>query len=233
MPIEKQLAEILVDLYDNYLETISAARGKTKEELKQLADNLEITDAEMALKNGLVDQIAYEDEVLDALKTKMGYEEDKKIAFVSMKDYGSTLKQASKAKDKIAVVYAEGTIVFGEGKSGQIGEEYMTMIRKLRKDDKIKAIVLRVNSGGGAAFTSEQIWRELDLAKKEKPLVVSMGSYAASGGYYIAAMADKIYAEKNTITGSIGVVGILLNMEEFFENKLGITFDREKNKSIC
>ncbi len=228
-----QLGAILEDLYDNYLETISTARGKTKEELKGLADELAITSPQIALDEGMVDKLGYEDEVFDALREKMGYDEDKKIEFVEMKDYASTYKTTNKAKDKIAVVYAAGTIVFGEGSTGQIGEEYMKMIRKLRKDDKIKAIVLRVNSGGGSAFTSEQIWRELDLAKKEKPLVVSMGNYAASGGYYIAAMADKIYAEKNTITGSIGVVGVLLNMEEFFENKLGITFDREKTNQYA
>ncbi|MCP4120515.1 MAG: signal peptide peptidase SppA, partial [Bacteroidetes bacterium] len=128
----------------------------------------------------------------------------------------------------IAVVYAEGTIVLGEGDESSIGgEKFMKLIRKLRKDDKIKAIVLRVNSGGGVAFSSDKIWRELELAKEAKPLVVSMGNYAASGGYLISCGADKIYAEKNTITGSIGVVGILLNLEEFFENKLGVTFDKE------
>lgn len=228
-----QLGALLEDLYDNYLETISQARGKTKEELSALASDLAITSPQDALENGLIDKIGYEDEVLDALRTKMGYDADKDIDFIAMNDYATTFKTTNNAKEKIALVYMEGTIVFGNGKSGQIGDEYVDIIRKLRKDDKVKAIVLRINSGGGVAFTSEQIWRELVLAKKEKPIVVSMGNYAASGGYYVACMADKIYAEKNTITGSIGVVGILLNFEEFFENKIGITFDREKTSQYA
>ena len=225
-----QLKAILEDLYDNYLETIANARNKSKDELVAIADALGITEAKDAVDNGLVDALKYEDEVFSALKEKMGYEEDKKINFVTISDYVDSYEsKASKAKEKIAVIYAEGSIVFGEGQSDQIGgEKFMKLIRKVRKDEKIKAIVLRVNSGGGSAFASEQMYRELVLAKAEKPLVVSMGNYAASGGYYIAAMADKIYAEKNTITGSIGVVGVLLNFEEFFENKIGVTYDRER-----
>jgi protease-4 len=224
-----QLKALLVDLYDNYLETISKARGKSITELRNLADSLTIKDPQSALTAGLVDALGYDDEVEQAIRSKMGYEEDDDIKYVTLKDYTSTFVDKNKAKERIAVVYAEGTIVFGEGKSGQIGGEgYLKTIRKLRKDKKVKAIVLRINSGGGSAFASDQIWRELMLAKEEKPLVVSMGNYAASGGYYIAAMADEIYAEKNTITGSIGVVGMMFNLEKFFENKLGVTHDREK-----
>jgi protease-4 len=225
----QQLKEILTDLYDSYLETISKARGKSKAELRNLADSLIIQDPQAALTAGLVDFLGYDDEVEQAIRTKLGYEADKDLKFVTLKDYSSTFVDKNKAKERIAVVYAEGSIVFGEGKSNQIGGEgYMKTIRKLRKDKKVKAIVLRINSGGGSAFASDQIWRELMLAKEEKPLVVSMGNYAASGGYYIAAMADEIYAEKNTITGSIGVVGMMFNLEKFFENKLGVTHDREK-----
>lgn len=228
-----QLHALLEDLYDNYLTTISEARGKTKEELKALADELAITDPSKAVEFGLVDKLGYEDEVFDALRTKMGYEKDKELSFIALDDYSTTYKSTNHSKEKIAVVYLEGNIVFGKGKSGQIGDEYIEIVRKLRKDDKVKAIVLRVNSPGGVAFTSDQIWRELALAKKEKPLVVSMGNYAASGGYYLSCMADKIYAEKNTITGSIGVVGVLLNVENFLENKIGITFDREKTNQYA
>lgn len=224
-----QLDALLVDLYDNYLTPISESRGVSKDELRALAENLAIQDPQSAKEAGLVDVLGYDDEVLTAMREKMGYDEDDKIKFVTLEDYSTTIVDKNKAKEKIAVVYAEGSIVFGEGKPGQIGGEgYMKTIRKLRKDKKVKAIVLRVNSGGGSAFASDQIWRELKLAKAEKPLVVSMGNYAASGGYLISAMADEIYAEKNTITGSIGVVGMMFNLEHFFENKLGVTFDRAK-----
>lgn len=224
----EQLAAILEDLYDNYLNTISEARDISPNELRQLADNLEVTEAKQALEKGFVDRLTYEDEVLATFREKLGYEDDKDLDFVTIDDYKTTFKSdKNNSKNKVAVIYAEGSIVFGKGDAGQIGMDYVKMIRKIRKDDNVKAVVLRVNSGGGSAFTSEQIWRELVLLKEEKPLVVSMGNYAASGGYYIAAMADKIYAEKNTITGSIGVVGILLNMKDFFNNKLGVTFDSE------
>ena len=230
-PNRRQLTELLDDLYENYLATIGAARGKTADELKQIANSLAIESTKDAVDFGLADELMYEDQVFGALREKMGYDDEgKKLNFVDVDDYGDSYEPPkSKTTEKIAVVYAEGMIVMGDGQSTQIGgEKYMKMLRKLRNNDKIKAVVLRVNTGGGSAFASEQMYRELMLIKEKKPIVVSMGNYAASGGYYISAMADKIYAEKNTITGSIGVVGILLNFEDFFENKVGITYDRAK-----
>jgi len=226
----RQLHALLEDLHSNYLTTISEARGVSQEELFRLMDGLLIENAQDGLDSKLIDGLAFEDQAFDIVREKMGYDEKDKINFIDVDDYADSYTPPVKkgVRERIAVVYAEGTIVLGEGDESSIGgEKFMKLIRKLRKDDKIKAIVLRVNSGGGVAFSSDKIWRELELAKAAKPLVVSMGNYAASGGYLISAGADKIYAEKNTITGSIGVVGILLNLEEFFENKLGVTFDKE------
>lgn len=226
----RQLRAILEDLHANYCETVGQARGKTPEELFRLMDGLLIASPQDALEHGLVDALAFEDEAMAVVREKLGYDEKDKLEFVELSDYRTTIApETSKGvRERIAVVYAEGEIVLGEGSESTVGgEKFMKLIRKLREDDKIKAIVLRVNSPGGVAFSSDKIWRELELAKSAKPVVVSMGNYAASGGYLISCMADKIYAEPNTITGSIGVVGMLLNFEEFFDNKLGITYDRE------
>jgi len=225
-----QLRGILEDLHDNYLTAISESRDIPKDELFRLMDGLLIENTEDALENKLIDGLAFEDQALDVLREKMGYDADDKLTFVEADDYADSYESTDGkgVKERIAVLYAEGNIVLGEGDDGSIGgERFMKLIRKLRKDDKIKAIVLRVNSPGGVAFSSDKIWRELQLAKEAKPLVVSMGNYAASAGYLISAGADRIYAEKNTITGSIGVVGILMNFEKFFEEKIGVTFDRE------
>ena len=132
------------------------------------------------------------------------------------------------------MIYAEGDIVDGDGTATSIGgDRFRKIIRRARLDKSIKAIVLRVNSGGGSALASENIWRELALAKKDKPVVVSFGDVAASGGYYIAAGADSIFASSNTITGSIGVFGLLPNMQNFFKNKLGVTFDGVKTAEFA
>jgi len=151
---------------------------------------------------------------------------------IKLADYqkGNKKKKDYKIKDKIAVIYAEGDLVDGEGEAGNIGgERYAEIVRKVREDDKIKAIVLRVNSPGGSVIASDLIWRELVLAKEEgKPVVVSMGDLAASGGYYISCMADSIFAEPNTITGSIGVFGMIPNMQTMLDENVGITFDSVK-----
>jgi protease-4 len=148
---------------------------------------------------------------------------------MTINKYAEAVSIRQSGKDRIALIYAEGNIVDGEGDDENIASaNYIRMIRKARLDKNIKAIVLRINSGGGSALASENIWRELTLAKAEKPLVVSFGDVAASGGYYIAAAADSIFAQPNTITGSIGVFGIIPNMQGFFNNKLGVTFDGVK-----
>jgi protease-4 len=159
----------------------------------------------------------------------LGLGKYEKINFLSINKYAKAGSYKSGGADRIALIYAEGDIVDGRAGQSAIGsEDFMDLIRKARLDKSVKAIVFRVNSGGGSALASENIWRELALAKQDKPLVVSFGDVAASGGYYISCIADSIFAQPNTITGSIGVFGIIPNMENFFRNKLGVTFDGVK-----
>jgi protease-4 len=160
------------------------------------------------------------------MRHKLRIDSDAKINFISMSKYAEAEGIEKSGRDKIAVIYAEGNIVDGTGDRDRIGgETYRNHIRRARTDKSIKAIVIRINSGGGSAAASEQMWREVDLARKEKPVIVSFGDVAASGGYYMACAADSIFVQPNTITGSIGVFGILPNMENFFRKKLGVTFD--------
>ncbi len=228
-PNRLQIREYINDLYNNLLTDVSEARGKSKKELRQIADEYLARTPEDAVTHGLVDQVAYFDEVISAMKANLGLEEEDKLNITSMQNYskGVSSKVDLKVKDRIAVVFAEGTINIGTSAPGGIGDDkYTKIIRKLRKDDKVKAIVMRVNSGGGSALASENIWRELVLAKEQGKIVVaSMGDVAASGGYYISAMADKIFAEESTITGSIGVFSMIPNAKEMFDEKLGITLD--------
>ena len=227
-----QLREFLDPLYKNFLTQIGTSRNKSVEELKQMADQLQLSLADDALRLGMVDEIGYIDNVLADIRERNGLEVDAKIKTVSLEDYAKSYKSKTnfKIKDKIAIVYAEGAIYQDMGDRGTIVDnEYVKIIRKLREDDKVKAIVLRVNSPGGSAVASENIWREFMLAKEAgKPIVVSMGDYAASGGYYISCMADKVYAEPNTLTGSIGVFSMIPNMTELYNDKLGIHFDTVK-----
>ncbi len=210
---------------------IAESRNINIEELNNIADNLLLKNAESAVQLGFIDSLLYYDEIIELLKEKSEAKEDKDLKLVSLGKYDKVPKirkegEKGLAKDKIAVIYASGEIVMGKGKDDNIGAESLSKtIRKARKDKKIKAIVLRVNSPGGSALASEIIWREVVLAKKEKPVIVSMGDLAASGGYYIACAADTILASPNTLTGSIGVFGLLFNIEELMNEKIGITFD--------
>jgi protease IV len=193
--------------------------------LMLLANNLEVRTAEQAFDKGLVDGLLYEDQVRDTIKKLIGVKPTADIRFMQLDDYSKAVKSAGSG-GRIAVVYADGAIVGGKGQDGEIGSDtYRSMLAKLRNDSKVKAVVLRINSPGGSAIASEIIWRELELLKKEKPLVVSMGDYAASGGYYIACNADSIFAMPNTLTGSIGVFTILIDAQKMFNDKLGINFD--------
>lgn len=224
----KQVREYLQPLYNNFIADIAASRDMSAAELKDIANDWKVKNPEDAVTYGLADKIGYRDEVITSIKERMGLEEDDKIKKISLKQYASTTNSTDfSIKDKVAVIYAEGGINSGEETPGSIMDKHYTeIIRKLRKDKKVKAMVLRVNSGGGSALASENIWREFTLAKKEgKPVVVSFGDVAASGGYYIACMADKIYAEPNTITGSIGIFGMIPNANELLKNKLGINYD--------
>ncbi len=230
-----QLREYLEPVFNNFLTEMGLSRNKTVAELRAIADELKIRDADDAVTFGLADQTGYIDEVIDDLKSRMELAEKDKLKTIGLEDYAGsyTKKRNSSAKDRIAVIYAEGSILSGSGDKGTIvDDQYVKLLRKIRNDEKIKAIVLRVNSPGGSAIASENIWRELTLAKSgDKKVVVSMGDYAASGGYYIACMADKIFAEPNTLTGSIGVFSMLPNASKLFEEKLGIHWDSVKTTS--
>ena len=232
---KEQTEKFIFSIWDNIVADIASSRGKTVDELNLIADSLLADNAEEALKLNLVDKLYFKDEVMTILKEKLNLEEDKKINFVSLAKYGKGKPQPKEKgkgliRDRIAVIYAQGGIVMGEGEADEIGSEKISKaIRKARKDDKVKAIVLRVNSGGGSALASDIILREMELAKEIKPVIASMGDVAASGGYYISCMADTIVASNVTITGSIGVLGVLMNAQDFLKNKLGITFDGVKS----
>ncbi|ERJ60482.1 signal peptide peptidase SppA [Sphingobacterium paucimobilis] len=220
----EQVTSYLGSIYDSFLSDISQARNQSVDTLKNIANEYLIRNADDALRYKFIDGKVYKDELLSLLKKRLDIAEDKDISSVSILNYGGS--PASTSGAKIAVLYAYGDIVDGEGSVGQIGGDKISrQLRKLRRDKDIKAVVLRVNSGGGSALASDVIWREVELIKKEKPIVVSMGDYAASGGYYIAAAADSIFAESSTLTGSIGVFGLIPNFKGLLNNKLGIHID--------
>ena len=225
----KQVTSFLGSLYDHMLSQVSKSRNIPKDSLFAIANNARVRNAQDAADLKMVDGLKYKDEVLAELKTRTGIKPEKDIKSVNIADYPLKEKEGASSTNRIALVYANGEITGGEGSDEVIGSERISRaIRKARTDDKVKAVVLRVNSPGGSALASDVIWREVVLTKKVKPIIVSMGDVAASGGYYIACAADSIFAQPNTITGSIGVFGIIPNMKNFFNNKLGITFDGVK-----
>lgn len=218
------------DLYSHFLQNVADSRKVDTATLHQLAIHNSVRTAEDAVKYHLVDALKYDDEVKSELFARMGIKETEKVNFVPLSKYYKSAGLNDAEGDKIAVIYAEGEIVDGRGEEdGQIGSiTYKNLIRKARYDKSIKAIVLRVNSPGGSALASDVIWREVSMARKSKPVIVSMGDMAASGGYYIACNGDSIFADATTITGSIGVFSLSFNGSAFFKNKLGITFDGVK-----
>jgi len=216
-------------IFEHVLTKIAQSRGLTVAQLNNLADSLAVDSAQEALKAKLITHAGYYDEVETALKKELSLADDKKINFVGMGKYLKSKKHVKEgnASNKIAVRVAEGDIVSGKGTEGSIGsEKIVEELEKARKDKKIKAIVLRINSPGGSALASDVMWRQVQLTRKTKPVIASMSDVAASGGYYMAMGCNKIVAQPTTITGSIGVFGVLFNMSDFTKNKLGITFDR-------
>ncbi len=214
------------DLYDEFLIRDADARDLDTATLRKLAAEAAIQSPADALKYKLVDQLKYDDEVKDEIKEKLGLDKYDAISFISFTNYFSAHSGFKQTGEKIAMIVAEGNIVDGKAEQGTIGgENYRSMIRKARLDNSVKAIVVRINSGGGSALASETMWRELALAKADKPVIVSFGDVAASGGYYMGVGADSIFAMSSTITGSIGVFAVLPNMEGFFKDKLGVSFD--------
>ena len=226
----EQVNVFLHSIWENIIGGIAASRNIDATDLQKIADNLEGRNSEDALRLHLVDKLSYYDEVLSDLKKKTRQSEKDKIRFITLRKYSRAyVKSDDYAAKKIAIVYANGDIVSGDGDDDEIGSDRIAAaLRKARLDSSVKAIVFRVNSPGGSALASDVIWRETVLAQKTKPFIVSMGDYAASGGYYISCAADTIVARPNTITGSIGVFGLLFNAQNMFKNKLGVTFDSVK-----
>ena len=228
----EQLKLMLNSINDNIVDSISSQRNISSTKIQQDANQLKLSSAKICLEEKYVDGILYEDQVKDTLRLLLGEE---KLKIISLNKYTNVKnKKKDISRNKIAIVYANGGINSGKGDENSIGSITTSKaIENARKDKNVKAVVLRVNSGGGSALASEVIWRETVLAKKEKPLVVSFGDVAASGGYYIACAADKIIASPTSITGSIGVFGMIPNMNEFYKSNFGITFDTVKTNDYA
>jgi protease-4 len=226
-----QTVSYLNSINDDMIARVAASRKIAVPRLHTISDSMLVRDAPDALRLGLVTKLGYYDEVLDYLRGKLGTAKGKKPSIVSLSDYhkGGQDKQreGSTSGQRIAIIYAEGDIVTGNGSNDNIGgDKFAAAIRKARLDDKVKAVVLRVNSPGGSSLASDVIYREVLLTSKVKPIVASMGDVAASGGYYISMACDTIVAQPNTITGSIGVFGLLPNIQKLLSDKLGVTIDR-------
>lgn len=228
-PNRLQSGVLMNDLYQTLLLQTASARKIDTANLRAYADQHQVALATDAVKLHLIDGVRYDDEVKAEMRQRMGLDKDSKINMVSLAKYAKSASFKPFGKDKIGVIYAQGDIIDGKAERNSIGSEsYVTLVRKLHHDPAIKAIVVRINSGGGSSMASENIWRALTLARKDKPVVVSFGDVAASGGYYMACNADSIFAHPNTITGSIGVFSIIPNLQNFFDHKLGVTFDGVK-----
>jgi len=223
----EQIKDYVGSIWNHTVKMISESRGISEDQVNRLADNLTGYLATGALEGKLVDGLLFRDQLYDSLKILSGLTTDDKINLVQMGKYSKVPgPHKAASKNRISVIYASGTIAMGKGNEYNIGgNNYADIIRKERKDSSVKAIVLRVNSPGGSAIASDMIWRELKLAAEVKPVVISMGNYAASGGYYISAPGTKIYTNPTTITGSIGVFGMIPNAEKLLEQKLGITHE--------
>ncbi|MRR21173.1 signal peptide peptidase SppA, partial [bacterium] len=221
-----QISEYVGSIWEHVVKVVSESRGVPAERVMSLADSLAGYDAALMTSAGLIDGTIYRDQLEDSIRTAAGIEKDKKISYVSMSKYSNVAVKHTETtgKDKIAVLFAEGSIAMGEGDDTNIGgNRYAEELRRLRLDSTVKAVVFRVNSRGGNAIASDLIWREVELTDKVKPVVVSMGNYATSGGYYISAAARKIMASPVTVTGSIGVFGLIPNAQNLLDKKLGIS----------
>ena len=225
----EQMDKLLGTVWGQILQGISQSRNISVEQLNQIADNLEtLFDADKALEYGLVDNLYYKDQVLEELKGLTG--SNKSINAIGNTKYAKSYKDKNASKNEVAIIFASGQIYDGKGdeEMGIYSENLSKTIRKAREDENVKAVVLRVNSPGGSAVASAIIGRELDLTKEVKPVIVSMGNYAASGGYWISAKGDYIFADPTTLTGSIGVFGTFPNAQGLLNDKIGLTFDVAK-----
>lgn len=225
-----QLTELSNSLNNVMLTKIAEARKIDKAQLEKISDGMLVRNAAQAKEYGLVDDLFYSDQFLAELKTRVNTDA-KKVNMVSFSKYNKSFTPSNESKNKIAVIVADGTIMPGKSDGKELligGETFVAQIRKAREDESIKAIVIRVNSPGGEFRASDMIWREVQLASAAKPVIASMSDYAASGGYYIAMAADTIVAQPHTITGSIGIFGVMFDMSGFLNDKIGVTFDEVK-----
>jgi protease-4 len=234
-PSRQQTTSFLNSIYGHYLDKVAASRGIDRKQLGVISDSMLVREAPDALKYKLVTNVGYYDEVQDEIRKLVKIKADEKIEYVGLGSYqkkGSAKENLNESKgkgDRVAVIFASGEIQSGKGSDEVIGSDRIAeAIRKARLDKKVKAVVLRINSPGGSAMASDVMWREVMLTKKVKPVIASMSDVAASGGYYMAMACDTIVAQPTTITGSIGVFGMMFNAQDFLKNKLGITTDGVK-----
>lgn len=221
-----QMEAYINSVFGEVLSKIADSREISVQKLKTDADQLQMRSVNDFINAGYIDQALYRDQFYSTMKRRMGVDDDKKVPLLSEKKYAKSLKSTGSGRDRIAVVYASGDIVGGMGNGTQIASDDMAKtLKSVRLDDKVKAVVFRIDSRGGSSLASDIIWREAKLLAEEKPLIVSMSDVAASGGYYIATPARKILAEPTTITGSIGVFGLIPNAEKLLNDKMGVTFE--------
>ena len=225
---EEQISSFVHSIYDHVLHQMADSRGFSYDEMKNISDSMLVRNGNDAEKYGLITKLAYLEEVRDILKEKIYPEnEEDKVNLVSYRKYNKSYKDGEYSKDRVAVIIGTGMITSGKGDNQSIGsEKYIELIKEARENKRVKAMVVRINSGGGSALASDVIWNEIQLASKEKPVIASISDIAASGGYYLAMGCDSIVASPASITGSIGIFGVLFNMKGLMENKLGITFDQ-------
>lgn len=232
-----QTSRYLSSGWGHIINGIGESRSMDNQDLNDVADNLSAFRPEKALQAGIVDGMIFQDQLLDSLRKIIGVDADDKVNMIKLARYiragrdikGRDSETKGRRSDQIAVIYASGNIIMGDSEDNAISSDHISKtIRDARKNDRVKAIVLRINSTGGDGLASEVIWREVALAEQKKPVIVSMGDYAASGGYYIACAATKILTQPTTLTGSIGVFGVIPNLEEMMSEHLGITFDEVK-----
>lgn len=228
-----QLNELISDIHKVMLQDIAQSRSIEFVRLKEIADKMLVTNAQQAQSLGLIDSLVYYDQVQDDLRGRLGLTGDDKIKLVKYNKYKKSFTVTNASTNEIAVIVADGEILQGKGQDGIIGSDtFAEEIRKARTSDKVKAIVVRINSPGGSALASDVMWREILLATQTKPVIASMSDYAASGGYYLAMACDTIVAQPTTITGSIGVFSLLFDVSTFLDNKIGITFDEVKTGEV-
>ncbi|WHZ09367.1 MAG: Signal peptide peptidase SppA (protease 4) [Cytophagales bacterium] len=228
-----QLKQLMEDLNGTLIKEVAESRKISEVELKNISAKMLITSPAEAIKYKLIDTVKYFDQVQTELRSMLGIGKKEKISFVKYNKYKRSFTSPATSKNEIAVIVADGDIMPGKAQEGTIGSDtFAEELRKARTNDKVKAIVLRINSPGGSALASDVMWREVTLASKEKPIIASMSNYAASGGYYLAMGCDSIVAEPNTITGSIGVFSVLFDLSSFLDKKIGITFDETKTGEV-